>query len=218
MDEESVPTSDQTNPPRLSFGVVAAAEAGLVLVAILLYVLGVRNPHHPMLGTWTDGQWLAVLLWGIGGVVPIVLLLFALDRLPGKLFERMRRDTCDWVKSMFSHLSLFQMAIIALLAGICEELLFRWVLQDGLAYRLGGDFGWLISWIAVSLLFGLAHFMNATYFAVASVIGFWLGGLMIWSNTWWAPAIAHALYDFVALCYLTNRLPGFRRDTKSAPV
>ncbi len=210
MDE---PNGSNPNPPgakKLDVRIVALAEGSLAILAVLLAYLGVRNPNHAVFGFLTFAELRDVLLWGVGSFVPMAVVLIALDRTPGSVFERMRRDTSQLVGPLFARLSIIELAVISLLAGVCEELLFRWSLQDGLAYLVGAPYGWLIAWILVSLLFGCAHFINVTYFLIAAIIGFWLGGVMLLAQSWWAAAIGHTLYDFFALCYLTNRLPGFR--------
>lgn len=201
--EVDSPPAERAARP-ISVGIVAIAEGGLVLAAMVLAWLGLRNPAHTLFGFWSAERWVPTLAWGVAGVLPMVAMLFVLDRAPGPFFRRMRRETSQLVVSLFEKLTLWEMAIIALLAGICEEILFRWSMQDGLAYLLGGPAGWWISLLAVSLIFGLAHYVNFTYFALTAIIGLWLGWLMVVSKTWFAPAIAHALYDFVALWYLTR--------------
>jgi hypothetical protein len=94
-----------------------------------------------------------------------------------------------------------QLALLAALAGIGEELLFRGVLQVGLA-RVLPDAGALV---AASALFGLVHFVSPAYVLLAGVVGLYLGGLFLFQGNLLVPIIAHALYDFVALIYVTRR-------------
>lgn len=97
--------------------------------------------------------------------------------------------------------SALQLALLAALAGIGEELLFRGVLQVGLA-RVLPDAGALV---AASALFGLVHFVSPAYVLLAGVVGLYLGGLFLFQGNLLVPIIAHALYDFVALIYVTRR-------------
>ena len=60
-------------------------------------------------------------------------------------------------------------------------------------------------WLAValtSIVFGLAHFISFTYAAYATVVGVYLGVLLIVFDNLLVPVLAHATYDFVALVYL----------------
>ena len=51
--------------------------------------------------------------------------------------------------------------------------------------------------------------MSKSYFAFATLIGIYLGGLLLWTDSLLVPIVAHAVYDFIALLYGTrwsNRL------------
>ena len=63
------------------------------------------------------------------------------------------------------------LALISLLAGLGEELLFRGLIQDGLV-------GWLGPWPALvltSVLFGLMHPITPGYAVLATLAGAYLG-------------------------------------------
>ena len=101
---------------------------------------------------------------------------------------------------MFPAASVGQLALVATLAGVGEELLFRGVLQTILGW-------WMLpaaSIVIASLLFGLAHALSKVYFLLATAIGLFLGGLTWYFNDLVAPIVAHAVYDFIALMYLTR--------------
>jgi hypothetical protein len=92
--------------------------------------------------------------------------------------------------------------LLALLAGVGEELLFRGVIQVWLAERAP-------LWLAIaaaSLLFGVGHWLSVSYAVLASVIGAYLGLLFLLSGNLLAPIVAHAAYDVVALFVLIRRV------------
>lgn len=94
--------------------------------------------------------------------------------------------------------------LLAALAGIGEELLFRGVIQAWLAERFP-------LWLAVSgasILFGVGHWLSASYAAVAAVIGAWLGLMFVLTGNLLAPMVAHAAYDVAALFVLARRARG----------
>lgn len=91
--------------------------------------------------------------------------------------------------------------LLAALAGIGEELLFRGVLQVWLAERL--PLGWAVA--GASLLFGLGHWLSASYAVLASAIGAYLGAVFLLTDNLLAPIVAHAAYDVVALGILVRR-------------
>jgi membrane protease YdiL (CAAX protease family) len=82
-------------------------------------------------------------------------------------------------------------------------MLFRGVLQD--TFR-----GWMPLWAAIglsALLFGVLHAVTPTYAVLAALVGAYLGVLYLLTGNLLAPIVAHAVYDFVALVYVT-RGPG----------
>jgi membrane protease YdiL (CAAX protease family) len=94
--------------------------------------------------------------------------------------------------------------LLAALAGIGEELLFRGVIQVWLADRFP-------LWLAVagaSLLFGVGHWLSAAYAALAAGIGAYLGVVFLLTGNLLAPIVAHAGYDVVALLVLARRNQG----------
>lgn len=94
-------------------------------------------------------------------------------------------------------------AVIAVsaLAGLGEELLFRGVVQAGLATITG-------PWAAVVLgafVFGLAHWLSRAYFVLATCMGLYLGALYQLGGDLLLPVLAHGLYDALAIVYLLQR-------------
>jgi len=108
----------------------------------------------------------------------------------------------EMVVPTFRSCNLIDLAGIALLAGLGEELLFRGLLQQGLAHAIGGVAGLWIGLLLASTLFGLLHWVTATYALLAGMIGLYFGALWLVSGNLLLPIIAHAAYDFVILAYL----------------
>ena len=113
----------------------------------------------------------------------------------------MREFVDRQLRPLFKRCSIVELVIISLLAGFCEELFFRWCLQGGITSITGSLVAGLL---IASVIFGLCHWVNASYGITTVMIGLYLGVLMVWTQTWLAPAIAHALFDFVALIYLSR--------------
>jgi membrane protease YdiL (CAAX protease family) len=93
----------------------------------------------------------------------------------------------DHVVRFLQNLHWWQAALVALAAGIGEEILFRGALQP--------SFGL----IPASLLFGLMHPVNALYIAVAAVMGFVLGSAFALSDSLYLVITAHATYDLIMI-------------------
>ena len=109
--------------------------------------------------------------------------------------------------------SAWGIVLLSLMAGIGEEVLFRGVIQAGLADRLPA---WLAVGIA-ALLFGAAHWLTMSYAVFAALIGVYLGLLFLVTGNLLAPAVTHALYDAVALSILVRPKPGARGSSVILP-
>ena len=94
--------------------------------------------------------------------------------------------------------------MIATLAGLGEEMLFRGVVQGAIAHRLDGEAGMWIALLVAGVLFGLGHCITVTYALLAGLIGIYLGAIWRLTDNLLVPIIAHAAYDFAALVYLVR--------------
>jgi hypothetical protein len=88
-----------------------------------------------------------------------------------------------------------ELVLLAALAGLAEEMLFRGVMQIGLARLLPDG----VALGVASAVFGLAHFITPAYALLAGLAGLYLGGLFLLQGNLVAPIVAHAVYDVVAL-------------------
>ena len=73
------------------------------------------------------------------------------------------------VAPLFRGVRLGEMAVIAGLAGLGEEMLFRGVIQRALAGWIGGPSGLWIALGVTAVLFGLGHAITRMYFAIAAL-------------------------------------------------
>jgi membrane protease YdiL (CAAX protease family) len=174
---------------------VVAGEAGLALLAwALARWLGI-----PLLGRLHPSLESAV--WGVAATIPLVLgLAWILQSKSGAL-----KGLVTLVLEQFGPLlagrSAAELALLAALAGVGEELLFRGVMQVGLAAVMPSA-GALL---ATSLLFGLVHAATPAYAVLAFVMGLYLGTLFLIQGGLLAPITTHAFYDLVALLYVARR-------------
>ena len=132
------------------------------------------------------------------GLAPMLAALawVSRSRLRGivELREQVRRLT-GW---MFAGARWWELAAVALAAGIGEEVLFRGALQPWASLWFGPAAGLLLA----SLAFGAVHAVTWTYFTFATAVGLYLGWLANWCGELVTPIGIHALYDFVALWIL----------------
>jgi membrane protease YdiL (CAAX protease family) len=110
------------------------------------------------------------------------------------------REVDEVLVPYLSQLSLSDFAVIALLAGVGEEGLFRGLLQGALASRIFPFLAILVS----SAAFGLLHLITPAYAVLAGIIGFYLGMVSFLSGNVVIPMVIHVLYDFAALVYLVR--------------
>jgi membrane protease YdiL (CAAX protease family) len=137
-------------------------------------------------------------LRGIAASLPLLALFFLLMRGPVGPFTRVKRFLDDVVRPLLGACTLLDLAVLSLVAGVGEEMLFRGVLQGA----LGRWFGPWVGMAVAGLLFGLAHPITLTYAVAAAAIGIYFGWLLIATDNLLVVITAHAFYDFVALAYL----------------
>jgi membrane protease YdiL (CAAX protease family) len=144
------------------------------------------------------------LLWGVLATLPMLAGFFAAVRWPVGPLGKIKQFSDEVIRPLMGSCSLVDLVGISVLAGLGEELFFRGVMQDWVA-GLGAPL-W-VAILAAALLFGLLHAVTPTYAVLAVGVGVYLGWLYVLSGNLLAAVVAHALYDFVALVYLT-RGPG----------
>ncbi len=180
------------------FAMAVMVEGGLALAAIAfawIFSVSLRD-QFPLLGK----PFAIACVRGLIATLPMLLVFWLLvnSRQPAL---RQLRDQVDWlIREMFPSRSIPQFAMVALLAGVGEELLFRGALQT----KFGQWTTPIIALAITSLLFGLAHALSKLYFAFAVIVGAFLGWLVFEYHDLVAPMVAHGLYDFLALVYLSR--------------
>jgi membrane protease YdiL (CAAX protease family) len=172
-----------------------AGEAGLALLAVALgRVLGV-SPLTRLQADWHS------FVWGVLAALPLLFALVRILRQPRGSLRRLLDFVVDQLGPRLAARPVVQLALLATVAGIGEELLFRGLIQEALARLIPIP----LSLLAASVLFGLAHFATATYAILAGLMGLYLGGLFLLQGSLVAPIVTHAVYDFVALLLVARR-------------
>ena len=185
--------SKSTEPRFLRLAI--AGEAGLLVLA------------------WALGRWLNVsplqelhfrvggLLWGLMATVPLLLGLWWMLNSSLASIRRLVELVVTQRGPLLDSQTIVGLAALACIAGIAEEVLFRGLIQPGLT-------PWLTTWgalLVTSVLFGLVHFASRAYAAFATVMGMYLGALLLMVDNLLAPIVTHGVYDFVALIYVARR-------------
>ena len=176
-------------------------EGGLAVLALGIgWLLG----FDPWYGLNRDYDMIAFsrdVLWGVAATAPAVLVLM-IEETAWQPLADLKVQVHELLQRLLQGARLWQLLVIALAAGWGEELLFRGLLQAGIAAILPGIAGLVASVLIASILFGLCHYLSQTYFLLATLAGCYFGLVMLITGSLLPAIIAHALYDFIALAYL----------------
>lgn len=161
-------------------------EGGLALGALAVgWCVSISPVEHL---SWS---WLAVG-WGIFAAIPTFLVFYLTYRFPVGPLQRIRDFLSRELAPSLSNLRWYDLILLAMLAGLAEELLFRGLLQ-----------AWITP-LGANLLFGLVHWITPLYALVAFAIGSYLSWLMTWTepDNLLTPIVTHALHDYLAFLVL----------------
>ncbi len=189
----SLPRPDPEPSPR---GAALAFTVGeLVLGSLLLAVSAAWAWWRSLpLGAALRPEPLEVAL-GLVASLPAVALLLGLAGPQARAVPGVAalQETFAMIRDLLGPVSWWQLLLIAAMAGLSEEVLFRGVVQMELGL------------VAASVLFGLCHPLGAGYVVYAALLGLYLGLVAKLTGGLAAPVTAHAFYDAVGLWYLTRR-------------
>ena len=185
----------------LTYAVLLELSLGLSAILIGLF-LGV-NPRQD-LPAWWDGPAILKSL-GIGLLVGSALALGMelVSRLPIRSIQKLERSMQSQLHLLLGPMSVPDLLLLSLSAGIGEELLFRGLIQ-GWWMSLSETQSFLESLpgMAISAVcFGFAHPLSKTYIVLATLAGF-LFAILYWATRdLLACVLAHAIYDAIICVY-----------------
>jgi membrane protease YdiL (CAAX protease family) len=182
------------------FAMAVVVEGGLALVALVaawLFRVSLRD-MFPAFGK----PLVSAILRGLLATLPMLAIFLLLVNSNWPMMRQLREQVEWLISEMFPNGGIAQFAMVAVLAGVGEELLFRGALQT----TLGNWTTPVIGLVITSLLFGLAHALSKLYFLFAIAVGAFLGWMTLEYNDLVAPMVAHGVYDFLALAYLSRRV------------
>jgi membrane protease YdiL (CAAX protease family) len=177
-------------------------QAALIPLALALAALAGLDPRRALQPTPE------IVLGGLLATVPLVAALLLLGRRRPGWFDDVERLVRPLIGMLFRGRGAGPVVLVAALAGLGEELLFRGVLQVWLADGFGGSAGLLLA----SVIFGMAHALSRAYFLLATAMGLYLGGLFALTGSLLLPVIVHAVYDAVAIALLLRPPQGGREE------
>lgn len=185
---------DSTRPDPIRFTLVV--ELSLGLAGIVAGFFTGHWPIRPAFPTSVD------LGFGTIAALPMIGFFFLTTLLPWKAFREIERAIDSGLPSLVGDFACWRLLLVAIAAGLGEELLFRGFLQQLLTTYIGTHLGVLMA----SLAFGLCHYLSNIYLLVAFAMGCYFGWLFKASASIWVPVTAHAVYDFIGLLWYANRI------------
>ncbi|MDD2658415.1 MAG: type II CAAX endopeptidase family protein [Methylococcales bacterium] len=169
-------------------------EASLVLVAVFLGWVANIDPFKNIYFSET-----AIAL-GVIGTAPLFLMFLAMEQMQGKSVTDIRKLLLNTLGPGLHRYHWTDLFILAAIAGVSEELLFRGVIQPWIEASWGMMAGLIVSNIA----FGLVHAVTPLYAVLAALVGVYLGLSLDYGGdrNLLIPIIIHGFYDFLAFVAL----------------
>ena len=169
-------------------------EASLILVAIFLGWVANIDPFEHIYFSET------ALAYGVIGTLPLFLMFLSLEKLQGDSVVKIRKLLLNTLGPGLHSYHWSDLLILAAIAGISEELLFRGVIQPWIE----NSWGLTTGLIASNIVFGLVHAVTPLYAVLATLVGIYLGLSLDFSGdrNLLIPVIIHGQYDFLAFVAL----------------
>ncbi|MDG2364428.1 MAG: CPBP family intramembrane metalloprotease [Methylococcaceae bacterium] len=171
-------------------------EGSLIGLALVLGWLADINPFASLYFSET------AFLHGIIATLPIFMIFLALYQLNIKSLTKIKTLLLDMLGPVLLRYHWTDLLILAAIAGISEEILFRGVIQPWME----SSWGMLTGLIVSSILFGLAHAVTLLYFLLATLMSAYLGLLLDidTSRNLLIPIVTHGFYDFLAFLVIAH--------------
>lgn len=165
-------------------------EGSLILVALALGCIGGVSP---LAAIHVNGT---AISWGILGTIPLLMLFQLFYQNPRGELLKIKRILIEHLGPHLDRCRWYELLLLAGLAGISEEMLFRGVLQPWFESL----WGWQAGIIGSNVLFALAHSITPLYAISAGAIGAYLGYMLDMGEqrNLLIPVIIHGVYDFIA--------------------
>jgi membrane protease YdiL (CAAX protease family) len=169
-------------------------EASLVLVALFLGWIAGIDPFEKLYFSE------AAIAYGIIGTVPLFLMFLALEQMQGESIVKIRKLLLQTLGPGLHRYHWTDLFMLAAIAGVAEELLFRGVIQPWME----SSWGMTAGLIGSNMIFGLVHAVTPVYAVLAAFVGIYLGLSLDYGGdrNLLTPVIIHALYDFLAFVAL----------------
>ncbi len=183
------------------FAFACCLELGLGLFALVMggaFGVEVRS-NIPAL---SDGERCATgLLIGSAAGILMAIVMQGISKIPLRSIQALNEVASVQLWSLLKGLSTAQLIVLALTAGVGEELLFRgWLMQSITGSVSTCSMESLVAGIiGSSILFGFAHPISRMYVFLAFLMGCFFGILYWCTNNLLVPIAAHWIYDAILM-------------------
>jgi len=169
-------------------------EGSLIIVAVILGWFAGINPFEKI--HFSE----PAVAYGIIGTIPLFLMFLALEKVQGESVVNIRKLLLKTLGPSLHRYHWTDLFVLATVAGLSEEILFRGLIQTWIESSWGVTAGLVGS----NIIFGMAHAVTPLYAVLAALVGIYLGLSMDYGGdrNLLTPIIIHALYDFLAFIAL----------------
>ena len=169
-------------------------EAALILVAIALGWVADINPFANIVFSES------AIAYGVLGTIPLFLMFLGLEQVRGQSVVNIRKLLLNTLGPGLHRYHWSDLFILAAIAGVSEELLFRGVIQPWIESSWGITAGLIGS----NIVFGMVHAVTPLYALLAALVGIYLGLSLDYGGdrNLLTPVIIHSGYDFLAFVAL----------------
>lgn len=180
--------------PNDFFKKACAFEAALIPLAMALGWIANINPFANL--HFSE----SAIAYGVIGTLPLFLLFLTMEQIQAEPVLKIKKVLFETLGPSLHRYHWTDLLILAAIAGLSEELLFRGVIQPWMNNAWGINAGLIVS----NIIFGLAHAITPLYALLATLVGIYLSLSLDYGGdkNLLVPIIIHGLYDFLAFIAL----------------
>ena len=169
-------------------------EAALIPVAVVLGWIAGINPFENL--HFSE----SAIAYGVVGTMPLFLLFLTMEQMQIDSVVKIKNVLFETLGPSLHRYHWTDLLILASIAGLSEELLFRGIIQPWIE----SSWGMTAGLVASNILFGLAHAITPLYAVLATLVGIYLSLSLDYGGdrNLLVPIVIHGLYDFLAFVAL----------------
>lgn len=187
--ENDYDPADVSRSEARAFSVTAIIGASLIPLALIIAAALSVDVFSQFLGEP------AAIFWGVIASAPLLAILRGFLVTKWRPLADFRQSQLEFFSTIGFRITTRRALILAVIAGVSEEMLFRGALQTFIAR----DHSLVYALVLPNILFGALHARTPLYAIIAGFVGLYLALCFAATGSLLTPIITHVLYDFVAL-------------------